>query len=95
MTNQLSDEEIYKLAKERVEAKKGFFVHLAVYIIVNIVLVTIWATAAGRGNPWFLWPLGGWGIGILFHGLSVFFFSKSDKSAIDKEYEKLKKELRD
>jgi hypothetical protein len=23
---------------------------------------------------WFIWPLIGWGIGVLFHGLSVFIF---------------------
>jgi hypothetical protein len=25
---------------------------------------------------WFYWPLLGWGIGLFFHGMSVFVFSK-------------------
>ena len=38
----MSEEEIYKIARKRVEEKKGFLVHLAVYIIVNIGLVLLW-----------------------------------------------------
>jgi hypothetical protein len=93
MKTGMSEEEIYEQAKKRVEEKKEFFVHFAVYIIVNIMLVLIWAFAAGRGYPWFLWPLGGWGIGILFHFLEVFVFGrKSDKAAIEKESEKIRRE---
>ena len=42
MTTGMSEEQIYELAKKRVEEKKGFFTHLIVYIIVNIMLVCIW-----------------------------------------------------
>ena len=41
MAKQTSEEEIYEEAKKRVKAKKGFFIHLAVYIVVNIMLVLI------------------------------------------------------
>jgi hypothetical protein len=92
--SKLSEEEIYNQARKRVEEKKGFFTHLAVYIIVNIMLVLIWAFPSGAGYPWFLWPLGGWGIGLLFHFLGVFVFSKQtdwEKREIEKEAEKLRK----
>ena len=94
MTTGISEEEIYKQARKRVEEKKGFFVHFIVYICVNIGLVLIWAFAAGGGYPWFLWPLGGWGIGLLFHFLEVFVFSRStgwERREIEKEAEKLRK----
>ena len=95
MTTGMSEEQIYEQAKKRVEEKKGFFVHLTVYIIVNIMLVLIWAFAAGGGYPWFLWSLGGWGIGLLFHFLGVFVFGrKSDRAAIEKEAEKIRREQR-
>ena len=42
MTTGMSEEEIYRQARKRVEEKKGFYVHFAVYIIVNIILVIIW-----------------------------------------------------
>jgi cytochrome b561 len=59
MTTGMSEEQIYEQAKKRVEAKKGFFIHLTVYIVVNIILVLIWAFAAGRGFPWFIFALVG------------------------------------
>ena len=93
MAKQMSEDEIYKQAKKRVEEKKGFFIHFTVYIVVNIMLVLIWAFAAGGGFPWFIFPLGGWGIGILFHFLGVFVFGrKSDRAAIEKEAEKIRRE---
>ena len=94
MSTEMSEEEIYKQARKRVEEKKGFFVHLTVYICVNIGLVLIWAFAAGGGYPWFIWPLGGWGIGILFHFLGVFVFSRPtgwERREIEKEAERLRK----
>ncbi len=93
MATEMSEKEIYEVARKRVEEKKGFFIHLAVYIIINTVLVLIWAFASGGGYPWFIWPLGGWAIGLLFHFLSVFVFSKQtgwEKREIEKEMEKIR-----
>ena len=97
MVTQLTEEQIYAEARKRVAAKKGFYIHFIVYICVNILLVLIWAFAAGGGFPWFIFPLGGWGIGILFHFLSIFRKSSDSKSngrAIEKEADKIKKEQR-
>ncbi len=95
MTSQMSEEEIYQIARKRVEEKKGFFIHLAVYIIVNIGLVFLWWwTSSGSGHPWFVWTLGPWGIGLIFHGLAVFLFSKGsnwERKEIEKEAERIKK----
>jgi hypothetical protein len=95
MTPQLSDEEIIKQARKRVEEKKGFFVHLITYVMVNIGLILIWAFAAGGGYPWFVWVLGGWGIGIVSHFLSVFVFNKTsgwERRQMDAEVERIKRE---
>lgn len=94
MSVQMSEEELYREARKRVEAKKGFFIHLTVYIIVNIMLVLIWAFPGGGGFPWFVFPLGGWGIGILFHFLEAFVFSRQtdwERKAIEKEVDRLRK----
>ncbi len=94
MATEVSEKELYEKARKRVEEKKGFYTHFAIYILVNILLVIIWAFPAGGGHPWFLWPLGGWGIGILFDFLRVFVFSRQtewDRRQIEKEVEKLRK----
>jgi hypothetical protein len=69
----MENQEAYQRAKQRVEAKFGFYIHLAVYLVVNGLLLTINLLTA-PGEYWFLWPLLGWGIGLLFHGLGVFVF---------------------
>ena len=95
MPYELNDEEIYKLARERVNEKKGFYTHLAAYIVVNIMLILIW-WFTGHGFPWFIFPLGGWWIGLLFHCLGVFVFSQHgtsdwERRQMEKEMEKIKK----
>jgi hypothetical protein len=94
MTTGMSEEEIYKIAKKRVEEKKGFYTHLVAYIVVNIGLILIWFfTTGGDSHPWFVWCLGGWGIGLIFHGLGVFVFNKEtnwERREIEKEIERLR-----
>jgi hypothetical protein len=70
----MENQEAYERAKKRVDAKIGFYVHLAVYVTVNILLAIINLTTS-RHYLWFQWPLFGWGIGLFFHGLGVFVFS--------------------
>ena len=92
MADDASEKELYEQAKKRVEEKKGFYTHLAVYLAVNTMLIIIWAVT-GDGFPWFLFPLGGWGIGILFHFLSIFVFAKTtawERREIEKEMERLR-----
>ena len=95
MASQISEEEVYEIAKKRVKAKGDFYKHLVVYVVVNIMLVIIWAFPAGRGYPWFWWVIGGWGIGVLFNFLDVFVWQRrGDKGAIEKEAEKIRREQR-
>lgn len=49
--------------------KWGWAVHLRVYVAVNLLLFGIWWLTGGADtHPWFLYPLGGWGIGLYLHG---------------------------
>jgi hypothetical protein len=70
----VENQEAYQKAKKRVEAKLGFYIHLAVYVGVNILLIVINLLTSSQ-YLWFKWPLIGWGIGVLFHALGVFVFS--------------------
>jgi hypothetical protein len=91
MPYQISDEQIYEEAKKRVEEKRDFLIHLIAYIVVNAVLVLVWAFTS-RGFPWFIFPLGGWGIGLFFHFMGVFVFpGMSNRDAIEREAEKIRR----
>lgn len=71
MENYNQDEERYRKALKKVEEIKGFYGNLAAYIAVNIVLMII-NLATSPEYLWFFWPMLGWGVGVLFHGLYVF-----------------------
>jgi hypothetical protein len=91
MVKQLSEEQIYEEASKKVRDRKRFYGGLATYLIVNAVLIVIWALT-GQGYPWFLWPLGTWGVFVLGDYLRIFVFGKgSDQQAIEKEVEKMKR----
>jgi len=92
MANQLSEDAIYEEAKRRVKEKRGFWGNFGAWASINIILIIIWALT-GMEYPWFLWPLGIWGVFVLFHYLRVFVFErKGDRAAIEKEAEKIRKE---
>ena len=86
----MGDQEAYERAKSRVEAKLGFFIHLAVYIVVNSLLIIINMSTSPE-YLWFKWPLIGWGIGVIFHALVVFFLTSGagiKERLIEKEMKK-------
>jgi len=65
----MEEDERRERARAHVQKLRGFYVHLAIYLIVNAGLAGLNLVA---GPPhWFVWPALGWGIGLLAHGLSV------------------------
>ena len=50
----------------------GFFFHFSAYVLVNLILIAV-NLIFTPDKLWFYWPLLGWGIGILAHGLAVNF----------------------
>jgi hypothetical protein len=67
----LSSEELERLAHKRAGAKLGWYVHAAVYVVVNLFLFAISMYGLGQ-RPWSIYPLLGWGLGLGLHGISVF-----------------------
>ena len=74
----------YARAKKRVEKIKGFYVHFAVYLVVNIFLSSIiiyglydegdsYSEAFSHFGVYSTWVF--WGIGVVFHWLGVFGFT--------------------
>jgi len=62
------------------EIRKGFFIHLTVYVLVNALLVYLNLSKPEKGY-WVLWVIGGWGIGIFFHGLGVYLKWRKEKTS--------------
>jgi len=70
MAEEISLEEYKKAYREIVseDEKKGFSVHLVVYVLVNAMLIAINFIYSPE-TIWFFYPLIGWGIGISMHYL--------------------------
>ncbi len=70
-------EQRYKYAKKRVNELKGFYWHLAIYVVVNaFIVVNIYIRDTYDGENFWSWhsfatPIF-WGIGLGFHALNVF-----------------------
>ena len=86
---QEKDKQLWRLAKKRV----GFRNHIAMYIVCNMFFLGVWfftgRPLSEEGFPWPVFPMFGWGVGILFHFLSAFVFVNK-LTSIEREYEKLK-----
>ena len=69
MSPTYSPQDIEQLAHKRANALIGWYIHAAVYILVNLVLITI---SALGGKHWAVFPALGWGLGLAIHGAVVF-----------------------
>jgi hypothetical protein len=65
----MDEQEKLARARQQVAALKGFYIHLAVFVLVMAVLFII--NLATASSWWVQWPLLGWGIGVLAHGVAV------------------------
>jgi hypothetical protein len=65
------DPEIVNQARKRIKKKKGFFAHFITYISVIGFLFMI-NMMTSPGFWWWLFPAGGWGIGVVSHYFAVF-----------------------
>ena len=84
------EEDAYRRAQARVEAKLGFYRHAIIYVIVNLFLIVL-NLMRDPEHLWFIWPALGWGIGLTAHGLSLFWNrweSARKEQMIQREMEK-------
>ena len=65
-------QDLDRIARKRAGAKLGFYLHAGIFAVVNFALYLI-NNELNPARLWHVWPLAGWGIGLAFHGLGVFF----------------------
>lgn len=72
-------------AKRRVDAMKGFYIHLAIF---GLVLAGLFIVNALTGGSWWVqWVLLGWGIGVVAHAAGV--FGRTPRAIADWEQRKV------
>jgi hypothetical protein len=85
-----SEQDMRRLAERRADAKLGFRNHAFIFAMVNAGLAGV-NLITSPGYLWFVWPLGGWGMGLLSHGLSVHGVMIGDREAmVERELARLR-----
>jgi hypothetical protein len=90
MPPRLSPEEIDHLARRRAGAKMGWYIHACVYVLVNASMFAL--SYYGGHRRWSVFPVVGWGVGLLLHGISVFLLGKGSawrERMVERERERL------
>ena len=83
------DTDLRERAIKQLKKRRDFHGHLLVYTLVNAFLVVIWAVPSPGGFFWPIFPIVGWGIGVIMNAWDVYFAEDFSEEDIDKEIEHL------
>ncbi len=91
MTEQIErqDQELRKAAVRRLKRRRDYYGHLIVYILMNGLMVGIWALT---GMPGFFWPgiiMGVWGVGLVMDTWNTFGRQEINEQSIRREMDRL------
>jgi 2TM domain len=92
------DEERREAAIKRIKERNSFKIHLFTYLVVNAMLVVLWAISGNAitvptGLPttsfWPIFPIVGWGVGLAIHGYNVYRGNHYTEEQIEREMKSL------
>jgi 2TM domain len=91
VTDDITHEQVLRdKAVRQLKKKRDFYGHLLVYALVNGFLVVIWAITS-HGFFWPVFPIVGWGIGVVLNAWDVYGRRDIDEDQIQREMERLGK----
>lgn len=86
-------DDVHAEALRRLEKKRGFRLHLSVYVAVNALLWLAWGVVFAVSGFWFPWPvfpLVGWGIGVSLHAWDAYGRRPFSAAQIEREAARLR-----
>jgi hypothetical protein len=86
----VDDVELRDRAVRRLRKKSDFRTHVMIYLTVNAVLVAIWATT-GHGYFWPIFPILGWGIGVVANAWDVYRRDGFSEDRVRREMDRLRR----
>jgi hypothetical protein len=91
MSELMNETELRRLAERRVDAKAGFWIHAAIFVVVNAgMALANWNAAPA--SPWFLWSAGCWGLALIVQGIAVYIPARDfRRRAVDAELARLRR----
>lgn len=79
-------DEVREAAIKHLKERRDFHSHLAAYVVVNAMLIGIWAMSGGYFWP--AWVLLGWGVGLVMNAWEVYFRRPITEDEIQREMHK-------
>jgi len=77
-------------AIDRLRKKRSLQAHLLAYLTVNLFLNGIWLVIDPGGFYWPMFPMFGWGIGLVFHIWDVYSSGVLSEERIQREMQRLR-----
>lgn len=84
----MNEHDLYEHARRRVKKRRKFYSHVMSWVVMSVFFILL--NIATADFFWAIFPILGWGLGVAFHGISIF-SSEWEDSEIDREYDRLKK----
>ena len=84
-----SEDPLRQQAVKNLKRKRDFRTQIVMYVLVNALLVVIWAVT-DAGFFWPIFPIVGWGIGLGAQAYGIYGEKPISDSDIDQEVEKLR-----
>jgi hypothetical protein len=84
LTDPVRDRAIKQLKK-----RHDLMTHLLVYVLVNSFIVVIWAMTNSGGFFWPVFPIVGWGIGLVMNAWDVWHPAEFDEDQIRREMSRI------
>lgn len=88
MVNDTREQTARDQAMTHLKKRRDFFGHVLVYVLVNAFIVVIWAVTGGHGFFWPIFPIAGWGIGVVMNAWDVFWRHEITDEDIQREMER-------
>jgi hypothetical protein len=88
-TGEAGDDGLRTQALTTLKKKADFRSHLVVYALVNAMIVAIWV-ATGSDFFWPIFPIAGWGIGLVMHAWDVYMTRPPTEVEVTREMDRLR-----
>jgi hypothetical protein len=84
------EHDIREQARERLQKRSDLGAHIVAYVLINAMIVGIWAIT-GTGYFWPAWILLGWGVGLALNVWDVFFRRPITDADIEREVNRMQR----
>jgi hypothetical protein len=85
------DSDVRDQAISRLKKRRELGAHVLTYLLINGFLVVVWAVTSRDVIFWPMFPMAGWGIGLVLHAWDVYRNDEFREDEIQREIARLQK----